>query len=326
MGARPPRRGVGRAPGKVILLGEHAVVYGQPALATPTGGHEVGVEVEEIPGASRKDHLELEGIFEGGDPSQLLTIIGELREALNVPQGGLRIRISSTLPPQAGMGSSAALAVALARALGDWMGRALSPEEASTLAFGAETRFHGRASGVDNTTAAWSCPLLFRPGSPPELLKTGPSWRFFLVHSGVASSTREAVAAVARRREADPSGMEAIFREVGHLVLAGRSALEREDRPGFASIMAENQECLRHLGVSHPAVEEIIGRAKRLGSAAKVTGGGCGGMVLLLPEKEEALFLNEFPGAIPVSMGISPISNSTVSDVVSSPPLPESVT
>lgn len=245
-------------------------------------------------------------LFVPGDThrQELDAALADVHAALGVPPRPLRVRVRSDLPPAAGMGSSAALAVALARAVADAAALPLSREEASRVAFETERRFHGRASGIDNTTAAWGIPLAFRPGAPPEPLEVGGPFRFLWVHSGVTSSTRDAVAAVAALRDRDPGGTEALFDEIAATVASGRAAIARGDAPSLAAALTSNQAHLRRLGVSHPAIEAVITRALAWGApAAKLTGAGRGGMVLVLAPDDPEPLRRAFPGAVEGVLG-----------------------
>jgi mevalonate kinase len=259
----------GRAAGKVILLGEHAVVYGRPALAA---GLDLGLEVEV-------------GVGRAPEEARLARLLAEAAGALDVPAAGLRVEIRSDLPPGAGLGSSAALCVAVLRALAAAAGRVVSLPDLMALGRRLEAIFHGHPSGIDPAAAALgrTC-FRFVRGEPPTVAPLAVARPLPLVIAlGAQRSTGAAVQGLRARWEAEPARHERLFDEVAEVVDAGARAAERGDLPALGQAFDRNQELLATLGVSAPATEALAAAARRAGAlGAKLTGGGAGGAVIAL--------------------------------------------
>src|SRR5439155_12480593 len=154
----------GWAAGKVILLGEHAVVYGRPALAAGLAlGLEVEVRAAEGPARVESDHAELRG------DERPLRLVQDAAAALGLAPRGFVVEIRSTLPPGAGLGSSAALAIAVLRALAQAAGRDLMGDEELALGRWPEALFHGHPAGIDPAAAALGSCFRFVRGEPPTI-------------------------------------------------------------------------------------------------------------------------------------------------------------
>lgn len=280
------RIGTGHAPGKVILLGEHAVVYGWPAIALPLNrGISVEVFSRETASGSCLDPPR------SNTPQRigLEELIRTASRALRCPVARLGVRISSTLPPAMGLGSSAALSVALVRALAAYHRLPLSDTETSNHAYVLECRFHGRPSGIDNTTVAHATLLRFVRGSAPTFLHSRQPLPLLIVLGKQPRATRTMVETLRQRQAHDPRTTEAAFARIGTLVDAATHALHEGDWNSLALCMNENHSILRALGVSTPELDVLVERARRHGAwAAKLTGGGGGGAVVCLcPEERD---------------------------------------
>ncbi len=163
----------GSAPGKVILFGEHAVVYGRPAIAVPVS--QVTATATVTPGAAGSGCvLDLSDIGEtvpvsGESTLQPLALVTRLTlEALAIPTPDWRITLRSTIPVSSGLGSGAAAATAIVRAVAAAAGRSVTPAQVSALVYESERLFHGTPSGIDNTVIAFQQPVWFVRGQPPE--------------------------------------------------------------------------------------------------------------------------------------------------------------
>ncbi len=279
------RPGTGRAGGKTILLGEHAVVYGAPAVAIPVPDLTIRVDVGPWEGWDLSEA--------GAEPSGVDRVaLDRARDAQlellgwSGPAPGIRIRAS--IPPSCGLGSSAALGVALARALLDAAGEPAAPPRVRALADASERVFHERPSGVDVATVLAGTPIRFRRGEDPRPLRVGGRFDLFVVDTRVRSRTSEVVAAVAARHESNPDVMAEAMRHLARLAGGGADALERGDHAALAAAMSGAMEGLRILDVSHPAVEEVVDAALNEGAAAaKLSGAGRGGIVLVLAPDAE---------------------------------------
>ncbi len=279
----------GRAAGKVILLGEHAVVYGRPALAAALG---LGL-VAEVRAASGPAHIETDRADLAGDPRPL-RLVEEAAAALGIAPRGFVVRIESALPPGVGLGSSAALAVAVLRALAAAVRRTLGRDEELALGRRLEAIFHGHPSGIDPAAAARPGARLFRfvRGEPPAItpVRTTGSLALVVALGERSRSTGAAVTGLRARWEGDRARHEALFDAVGAVVEDGARAAAAGDLPALGRAFDRNQELLRELGVSAPEVESLLAAARAAGAfGAKLTGGGAGGAVLAVAPEPERL-------------------------------------
>lgn len=260
------------APGKLILLGEHAVVYGHRAVAAAVSlGTTVTLVARE--GGS--------GLMAGA-PSALwddARLAGAL--ARMIPPEGVAVAIDSTLPMGCGMGSSAALAVALVRALAAREGRSLAFEELHARAFVMERAFHGNPSGVDHAVSALGGTLLYRRGSDaPELepLPLPSPLNLVVVDTGTPGDTAAMVAGVRQRREDDPAVAHAID-AIGAHVEASLDALRAGDLAALGRAFSVNHAWLQRLGVSTPRLDVACALLESSGAlGAKLAGAGGGGV------------------------------------------------
>jgi mevalonate kinase len=291
MDANSSRRTRASAGGKVILLGEHAVVYGVPALAL---GIERGARAHATHRSSGGvSSLAIRG--SGGwsvevsdaDPerSDVARAFAALVAATRAAMGGraafgaVHVDVEADLPPAGGLGCSAALGVAIVRALDPHLG----DDAAAMRAMEWERVFHGNPSGIDAAVAARGGCVLFERGREPLPVRVRGELALCVGHSGSPSSTRAMVEAVARLRARKPEGVDASFRRIGALVLRARDALRAGDRAELGVAMDENQKLLAELLVSTPDIERMCAVARNAGAlGAKLTGAGGGGCVVAL--------------------------------------------
>jgi mevalonate kinase len=278
----------GRAAGKVILLGEHAVVYGRPALAA---GLALGLETVAVAhtGTAR---LESDQPALAGD-ARPHRLVAEAAAALGLPPEGFVVRVRSELPAGAGLGSSAALSVAVLRALATAAGRQLSLDEELALGRRLEAIFHGHPSGIDPAAAALgrTC-FRFVRGEPPlvtPVVTARPLSVVIALPTG-PRSTGAAVQGLRARWEADRDRHERLFDEVAAVVEDGMHAAQAGDIVALGRAFDENQALLAALGVSAPEVDALVAAARQAGAlGAKLTGGGAGGAVIALAREPAAL-------------------------------------
>lgn len=276
------------APGKIILCGEHAVVYGRPAIAIPISQVQATATVEPAaPGAGltlRAPDLGLVlRLNEAPADQPLAAIVRGTLAYLGAQAPDATLTVRSTIPVASGMGSSAAVSTALARALARYLGASLEAAALSALVYEVEKLHHGTPSGVDNTVIAYEQPVYFVRGQPIERLAIRGRFHLIIADTGVPSLTRLAVGNVRRAWEADPATYERLFDEIGAIVQAARAALETGDADRLGPLLNANQERLRQIGVSSPELERLIAAAMDAGaSGAKLCGGGRGGNMIAL--------------------------------------------
>src|SRR5439155_15649496 len=271
--------------GKVILLGEHAVVYGRPALAA---GRPLGLVAEAVAGDG-PIRLESDGY---ADDPRSARLVAEAAAAVGLAPRDVVVRVRSELPAGVGVGSSAALAVAVLRALAAAAGRRLVRDEEVAIATRLEAIFHGHPSGIDPAAAALGGCFRFVRGTPAVIAPVRPAVPLPLVIAFGARprSTGTAVMGLRARWEAERARHEALFDAVAATVEDGARAAEAGDPAAPGHAFDRNQALPEALGVSAPGVEALVGRAPASGAlGAKLTGGGAGGAVIALARAPERL-------------------------------------
>lgn len=279
--------GIGTAHAKAILFGEHAVVYGAPALAVPVR------ELTTVVRAARNRGTSIESSLYTGPaaaaPARLgpVTIaieatLAHLRETGRADARGADVHITSHIPPDRGLGSSAAVAAAVAEAIARAFDRELGPQARFEIVQRAERHAHGTPSGLDARTVLASAPIHFQDGQVRPL-GVGTDLALVLADSGIPGSTATAVAGVRTMRETDLGTAARAITGLGELAEAGERALRAGDAGAVGAAMTAAHDHLRRLGVSIPELNNLVGAAERLGAlGAKLTGGGLGGCVLAL--------------------------------------------
>ena len=261
----PPGTYVGTATGKVIVVGEHAVVYGHRAVAAAVDLY-TRVTLRDRSGPS-----EIEGtdVWDARLPDALATL---------VPPEGVGVSIESELPVGCGLGSSAALAVAMVRAVAAREGRVATTAECVERGFGVERVFHGNPSGLDHTVSAMGCPVIFRRGERPSPLQLARPLRLVVANTGTAGNTAEMVAKVAKRRP------EAELLRLGAITEMVAARLRRGDDIG--PFIQEAHWLLRRIGVSTRELDELCRAMEAAGArGAKLAGAGGGGVAIALVDE-----------------------------------------
>ena len=277
------------APGKVILVGEHAVVYGRPAIAAPVWQTVATATIAPAaPGSGCHIIAPDVGLAlrlaDAGDDEPLAVVTRLALARLGITRApDWQITLHSDIPIASGMGSGAALSTALVRAVMLGAGHAVEPAEVSDLVYESERFYHGTPSGIDNTVVAYGMPIWFVKGQPPEPFVPAQPISLAIADSGIRSPTKETVGDVRRAWSEDPARYEDIFDEIGRTVLAARHALEAGDSLELGRVMDANQTLLERLDVSSPVLATLIGAARKAGAlGAKLSGGGRGGNMIAL--------------------------------------------
>jgi len=299
--------------GKVVILGEHAVVYGRHAIAAPVP-MTVKALVEDCD----------EGIYLliprwgvefrlAENPSERRSFerpAGMMLDELGLSGRAMRIEVFPDVPRSMGLGGSAAMAVAIVRALDQRYRLGLSDEEVNRLAFEAEKLAHGKPSGIDNTLACYGKPLVFRSGSPPlvEPLNIKTPIPMVVGMTGYEGLTAKTVGRVNAAWQQDRKLYERIFDQIDTLVLRGVQAIQDEDLATLGELMNVCHGMLNALQVSTPELEQLVDIAREHGAlGAKLTGGGGGGSIIALCDGDTDAVVNAIRAAgfqaIPVALG-----------------------
>ena len=276
------------AHGKLLLFGEHAVVYGEPALAAALT---VGVSATVTGRTAARLTVPAWSIDVAGDADhRVAAALRALRAALPFDASGYDLHLEASLPAGAGVGSSAAMAVASARALADAAGHLLTPDQLFEAAMAAERVFHGNPSGLDHAVAIHGGLMHFVRGNPPRMrpVALGGHFRLLVAQVEAGADTGRMVASVAALREAHPVA-RALCADIGALVADAEAALTAGDRAAVGRLMNLNHGLLSALGVSTAALEAAVHAARTAGAlGAKLTGAGGGGCMVALVTDETA--------------------------------------
>lgn len=293
------------APGKVVLFGEHAVVYGRPALAVPVAQVHADVEVSESADAGvwiDAPDIDLYTELSTVPPDQpIASVIRNVFQNLGISTfPPLTIRITSTIPLASGMGSGAAVSVAIIRALSCMFDRPFPDETVSALAFEAEKFYHGTPSGIDNTVVTFARPVYFIKSNSPigrgnrgegpfiETFQVKKPFTIVIGDTGVPASTKESVGDVRRLWQADPPRWEKVFDAVGDIVQQARRAIEVGEVDVLGPLMDANHALLQEMTVSSPELDQLVAAARSAGAlGAKLSGGGRGGNMIALVTLEK---------------------------------------
>jgi mevalonate kinase len=275
---------------KTILFGEHAVVYGEPAIALPVSPLRIKATIE--PGIGLEPGTVLVKIPGLGLDTELKSLSKEhpvpiaiqaTLDSLGISQQpSFRLRLGNNFPLGAGLGGSAAIAIAIARSLSAFLGHPLGQSEVNAVAYLAEQSAHGKPSGIDNTVVSMEEPIYFQRGHKPEILKPGNLFSFLIADTGLSKLTQDVVGDIAQKR-AENGEIRKIMSSIGGISKEGRQAFLKGNLSKIGALIDENQSLLMILGVSSPQLETLIAAARTAGAmGAKLTGGGRGGCILAL--------------------------------------------
>lgn len=288
------------APGKIILFGEHAVVYGRPAIAVPVAELKARAVVTAEPRlAQGQVHLQAPDIGLDANLDKLpqshplAAAVRGVLAALNLNRSpACTIRVTSSIPIASGLGSGAAVTVALTRAFAAFLGKPLPDEQVSALAFEIEKLHHGTPSGIDNTVITYARPVYFQlqaAGPKIESFEVKQPFQIVIGDTGVRSPTKESVGDVRKAWQLEQTRYEGLFDEIGSISQAAYRAIQEDHPAELGSLMDKNQACLRQVGVSSAELDRLIQAAKTAGAlGAKLSGGGRGGNMIALVEPDIA--------------------------------------
>lgn len=283
------------APGKVILFGEHAVVYGEPAIAVPVQTVQSRVVISPVlsgrPGEIRIEAPDISLTtylkdLETDHPLRVAVSVVVNSQGLEKIPACL-IQITSTIPLAAGLGSSAAISTALIRALSGFLGKRMTDEEVSKAAFEVEKIHHSTPSGIDNSVVVFQQPVYYQKGNPLEFLPIKNPFSILIAGSGAPGDTRKAVTDVRDSWLANQDRYNKIFSEIGRVSRTARELIMGGNTQELGPLMDQNHHLLQELNVSTPKLDQLAEAARNAGAlGAKLSGGGLGGCLIVLVSDE----------------------------------------
>ncbi|MFC9433051.1 mevalonate kinase [Nocardia sp. NPDC057030] len=288
--APPSVTGTGSAHGKLILLGEHTVVYGAPAIAFPIPGFRVDALARLRQGVSNLDGPQAYR-FSCGDPADDQAAESGPRVAVEEALRRWRcsgdvidVVVSCDIPPARGLGSSAACACAAVRSVAALYGQQVDQQSLYDIVQCGEHYAHGRASGVDTSAALSAEPIWFQARRARPIV-VGIDAAVVVADTGIAAATKRAVVDVREKLHRDPVYAQRLLDRAAAITTAAAEDLALGRATALGRRLVEFQVLLDELGVSTPELDRLIGAAHDAGAlGAKLTGGGGGGCVIALTD------------------------------------------
>jgi mevalonate kinase len=268
---------------KIILCGEHAVVYQQPAIALPVSALRATASATPAPALS----FLLEDLdqtpFDLMSDSPIAELGRLVCKTLNIEPPAFAIRVKSAIPIASGLGSGAAISAAVARLLFMLANQPLDLRQINALVYEVEKLYHGTPSGIDNTVIVYEQPVYFVREQPIELIRVARPMRFVIADTGIQAPTRISVGDVRHLVETQPAQIQPVLEAIGTLTRQVRQALEIGDAAMLGALMNANHAHLQTLTVSSPELDGLVEAARNAGAlGAKLSGGGRGGNMIAL--------------------------------------------
>lgn len=295
MNKLPAKLSTSNAHSKIILAGEHAVVYGKPAIAIP-----FPLKVSSTIERSRGNIIFESDIYTGfldDMPLQLKGIsncIKQILNYLNKPISDLRIRIISSIPIGRGLGSSAAISISIVRSLFSFFGQKLTQKQLFSFVQVAENYAHGNSSGLDIMAELSEYPIWFEKRIGITYIKNQKPLYVVVADTGNSANTRVAVENVRKRYNDNPEKVQRILNKIEQITIDIKKALLKGDTDLVGRLLTYNHNELVNIGVSDKFLNKLVEKSLKAGAlGAKLTGGGLGGcMIALAKDIEQAKIIS----------------------------------
>jgi len=282
---------VASAPGKLILFGEHFVVYGLPAIATAIDSRTTADVRRADEYALVDDRPETPG-YKKEKLAQQKDSVQRILRAMNLAGANVRITLGGELVAASGVGASGASCSAIAAALNEEFGLRLDREKINAVAYEGEKGYHGTPSGIDNSCSTfggfiWFERDLMSGSGEIRSLDMKIPMTIVMGNTGVTSNTTEVVEEVRKEREKNPEKFGGVFEDYRRIAEEAREVLERKDLNSIGRLMNRNHELLKRIDLSSPDLEKLVEIALSNGAmGAKLTGTGRGGLMIAFVDDE----------------------------------------
>ncbi len=278
--------GIGKSHGKMIMMGEHAVVYGYPAIALPLLSIPVIVRIKQSKEKTLSSNYFVGEIAELPETlSGVKYLIEVLDNEMNLDHINYSIFIDSGLPIERGLGSSAAIGAAITRAFFDFFDQPLDDQKLLEHINKSETVTHGKASGLDARTVISDSPIKFSKGQSAEHFNFDSSGFIVIADSGIKGRTKETVADVRKMYDQDKDSVGKELEDLGSCTDQAVQALQSNDLRLLGTTFTKANTILTKLNLSLDKVDQLLATANKSGAlGSKITGGGRGGCIICVAE------------------------------------------
>ena len=274
------------SPGKIILFGEHAVVYGKPAIAAPVNSLTTNVKLKETDDEISKIIVPDKSLTPE-ERNRLEELVELMKKELDI-KDNFHITIDSSIPISSGMGSSASLCVSIAKSLFLHKNNSVDVDELSKLALIGEKIFHGNPSGIDTNVVSYNQTLFFQKKKKNEFIKIKKPLNILIADSGIKGSTKRAVSLVKKKYEENKIIYSKIFDDMEKISIVSKKAIEEGDIEKLGRMMTLNHALLKMIGISNEKLDYIFSSAIDYGAyGAKISGAGMGGNIIALVKEKD---------------------------------------
>lgn len=282
--------GVGIAHAKIILVGEHAVVYNQPAIAIPLTNLTVTTTIRPAFSGQTIESSTFHGDLDelGANVEGLRQLILKLLQSLNLVDAPFTLEIETNIPQERGFGASAAFATSITKAFFDYVKAPLSPKQLKHFTDLAEGISHGSASGLDAATVGSDDPIWFVKNETLTAFKMTLTGTLVVADTGIHGQTMHAVNIVKSNLDDDYDLTWQKIVHLGQIAEKVRADLTHNYPEHVGLLFTAAHHELQSLGVSHPKLDNLVNAALHAGAlGAKLTGAGIGGAMFALAKNND---------------------------------------